>query len=300
MSHESMDAKGSALAIFLCLIFGSNAVAIKVSLVGIPPCASAAIRFMIASVIIYSYARFKKIDLTLSARDWGHVALMGILFGAQFTILYLGIYFTTVSHAAILMNTQPFFVAISAHFFLTDDRLNTRKILGIAAAFVGVIVMFYQGKHGATKSILGDLLVLIAAISWAGQTIYIKRWLDDWDPIPLVMHPMVIGVTTLAVAHFFFEKNFVLYLDRDIVISILYQSLFVAGFGYLAWTNLLLRYRASSLSAFIFLMPVSGVLLGTIFMGDPVTTRLIVGLFCITGGILLVNIKQKEAFVVPD
>jgi drug/metabolite transporter (DMT)-like permease len=74
----------------------------------------------------------------------------------------------------------------------------------------------------------------------------------------------------------------------------------VAGFGYLAWTNLLLKYRASSLSAFIFLMPVSGVLLGTIFLGDPVTTRLLVGLFCITAGILLVNIQPKEAFVVPD
>lgn len=295
-----MDAKGSALAIFLCLIFGSNAVAIKVSLVGIPPCASAAIRFMIAALIIYLYARFKKIDLTLSAKDWGHVLLLGILFGVQFTILYLGIYFTTVSHASILLNTQPFFVAISAHFFLSDDRLNTRKISGIAVAFVGVMVLFYQGKYGTSKSIFGDLLVLIAAISWAGQTIYIKRWLNDWDTIPLVMHPMVIGVSTLAVAHFFFEKNFVLFLDRDIVISILYQSLFVAGFGYLAWTNLLLKYRASSLSAFIFLMPVSGVLLGTIFMGDPVTTRLIIGLLCIVSGILLVNIKTKEAFVVPD
>ncbi len=295
-----MDTKGSALAIFLCLIFGSNAVAIKVSLVGIPPCASAAIRFMIATLIIYLYARFKKFDLTLSAKDWGHVLLLGILFGVQFTILYLGIYFTTVSHASILMNTQPFFVAISAHFLLPEDRLNKRKISGIAVAFVGVLVMFYQGKLGGSKSIFGDLLVLIAAISWAGQTIYIKRWLDDWDTIPLVMHPMVIGVSTLAVAHFFFEKNFVIYLDRDIVISILYQSLFVAGFGYLAWTNLLLKYRASSLSAFIFLMPVSGVLLGTIFMGDPVTTRLIVGLFCIAGGILLVNIQPKEAFVVPD
>lgn len=295
-----MDAKGSALAIFLCLIFGSNAVAIKVSLLGIPPCASAAIRFMIATFIIYSYAKFKKVDLTLSAKDWGHVALMGILFGVQFTILYLGIYFTTVSHAAILMNTQPFFVAISAHFFLFDDRLNTRKISGIAIAFIGVLVLFYQGKYGTSKSIFGDLLVMIAAISWAGQTIYIKRWLDDWDPIPLVMHPMVIGVSTLAVAHFFFEKNIILFLNRDIVISILYQSLFVAGFGYLAWTNLLLKYRASSLSAFIFLMPVSGVFLGTIFMGDPVTPRLIIGLICIAGGILLVNIKQKEAFVVPD
>ena len=67
-----------------------------------------------------------------------------------------------------------------------------------------------------------------------------------------------------------------------------------------AWTTLLLRYKATHLSAFIFLMPLSGVLLGTIFMKDPVTARLIGGLIFIVLGIFVVNIRPKEFFLVRE
>lgn len=303
MSQKPMDFRGSAMAVLLCLIFGSNAFAIKVSLIGIPPAASAAIRFVIASVVIYLYAKYKKMDLTLTAKEWAHVAVLGIFFGIQFTIFYAGVNYTTVSRAAILMNTQPFFVAVLAHFLLMDDRLNLRKIVGIALAFAGVVILFYQRRGGETfgyNYLMGDFMVLISAVCWSLQTIYIKRWLDDWDNLPLVLHPIAIGIVILAISHLIFERDTMIVLNRDIIISILYQSVFVAGIGYLAWTTLLLRYKATHLSAFIFLMPLSGVLLGTVFMKDPVTMRLIGGLVFIVIGILVVNIRPKEFFLVRE
>jgi len=301
MSQKPMDLRGSAMAVILSLIFGSNALAIKISLIGIPPAASAAIRFAIASIIIYFYARYKKVDLTLSAKKWGHVAALGFFFGVQFTIFYAGINYTTVSHAAILLNTQPFFVAVLAHFFLAGDKLNMRKIVGIALALAGVVIMFYQREAGAySEYLLGDVLVLIAALFWAIQTIYIKRWLNDWNNFHLVLHPIAIGIVVLIIFHLIFEGNTILILSRDVIISILYQSVLVAGIGYLAWTTLLLKYEATQLSTFIFLMPVSGVLLGIMFMNDPVTYRLIGGLLFIVLGIFVVNIKQKEFFLVRE
>jgi drug/metabolite transporter (DMT)-like permease len=296
-----MDLRGTVMAVILSIVFGSNALAIKVSLIGIPPAASAAIRFIIASLIFYVYARFKKIELRMTPKQWGHVAVLGFLFGVQFTIFYAGVNYTTVSRAAILLNTQPFFVAILAHFFLIDDRLNVRKIVGILLAFTGVLFLFHQsGGGGASRNgyLLGDLLILIAALSWASQTIYIKRWLDDWETLHLVLHPIAIGIVVLCISHLIFERHIMLVLNREVVIAILYQSVLVAGIGYLAWTSLLLKYKATHLSAFIFLMPLSGVLLGTIFMKDPVTARLIGGLVFIAIGILVVNIRPKEFFLV--
>lgn len=298
-----MDMRGSAVAVIIAIIFGSNALAIKISLIGIPPAASAAIRFVIASVIFYAFAKYRKIDLAMTAKQWGHVAVLGFLFGVQFTILYAGLKYTTVSRTAILMNTQPFFVAILAHFFLIDDRLNLRKILGIALAFAGVVILFYGsggGEASVSHYLLGDFLVLIAALSWALQTIYIKRWLDDWNNLQLVLHPIAIGVVVLCISHLIFERDTMLVLTREVVISILYQSVFVAGMGYLVWTTLLLRYKATHLSAFIFLMPLSGVLLGAVFMKDPVNARLIGGLIFIVLGILVVNIQPKDFFLVRE
>ena len=137
MTEKPMDSTGAVLAIFLCLLFGSNALAIKLSLFGLSPYACVMLRFLVASLIILAYSRFKKIPLALSTTEWGHAVAMGVIFGLQMAVFYVGITYTTVSHAGVLMNTQPFFVAIMAHFMLPDDRLTLRKVSGIVLASVG-------------------------------------------------------------------------------------------------------------------------------------------------------------------
>jgi drug/metabolite transporter (DMT)-like permease len=295
-----MDAQGSALAVFLCLVFGSNAVAIKLSLFGLTPYACVMIRFLVASLIIYTYARVKKIPITLSARDWGHAIAMGLIFGFQMAVFYVGITYTTVSHAGVLMNTQPFFVAIMAHFFLAQDRLTVRKVIGIMLAFVGVGILFWHGEKGTSVSLMGDALVTGSAFLWAAQTIYIKRWTDHWDEIPLVLHPMVLSIFIFLVFYLIFEWNAVQSFDRNVLISLFYQSVIVAGYGYIGWTQLLLKYKASHLSVFVFTMPIAAVILGIIFMGDAFSFRLLASLAFVAVGILVVNIAPKEVFVMPE
>jgi drug/metabolite transporter (DMT)-like permease len=300
MTEKSMDAKGAALAIFLCLLFGSNALAIKLSLFGLSPYTCVTIRFLIASLIILFYARFKDIPTALTLPEWGHALAMGIIFGLQMAVFYVGINYTTVSHAGVLMNTQPFFVAIMAHFLLPDDRLTIRKIIGIVLAFVGVSILF--SGHGGLGSIslLGDSLIMGSSFLWAAQTIYIKRYTDHWHSIPLVLHPMVISIYIFFVFYLIFEVDTVQVINTSVLLSLFYQSVIVAGYGYIGWTNLLLKYKASHLSVFVFIMPVAAVTLGILFLHDPFSMKLFVSLFFVAVGILIVNIAPKEVFVVPE
>ncbi len=300
MTEKSMDARGAALAVFLCLMFGSNALAIKLSLFGLSPYACVMIRFLVASLIILLYARFKKIPTALSYLEWKHATAMGIIFGLQMAVFYVGITYTTVSHAGVLMNTQPFFVAIMAHFLLPDDRLTARKILGIVLAFTGVTILF--SGHGRVEpgSLFGDALIMASSFLWAAQTIYIKRFTDDWHSIPLVLHPMVISIFIFFVFYLTFEVDTVQVLDTTVLLSLFYQSVIVAGYGYIGWTKLLLKYKASHLSVFVFIMPVAAVALGILFMDDPFSMKLFVSLLFVAVGILIVNIVPKEAFVVPE
>ena len=300
MTEKSMDARGSALAVFLCLVFGSNALAIKVSLFGLTPHACVMLRFLIASLIIYLYARTKGIPLALSGKDWVHAFAMGLIFGFQMSIFYVGITYSTVSHAGVLMNTQPFFVAILAHSFLANDRLTLRKVIGIMLAFTGVAILFLGGDRDTSISLLGDLLMIGSAFLWATQTIYIKRWTDHWDSIPLVLHPMVLSIFIFLVFYLIFEADTVQALDGRVLVSLFYQSVIVAGYGYIGWTKLLLKYKASHLSVFVFIMPVAAVILGVLFMGDPFSPRLLASLVLVAVGILVVNIVPEEAFVMPE
>ena len=295
-----MDAQGAALAVFLCLLFGSNALAIKLSLFGLSPYACVMIRFLVASIVILFYARFKNIPIGLSGHEWGHALAMGFIFGFQMAVFYVGITYTTVSHAGVLMNTQPFFVAVMAHFFLPNDRLTIRKTAGIFLAFTGVSILF--SGHGMIESVslLGDALIMGSSFLWAAQTIYIKRFTDHWHSIPLVLHPMVISIFIFLLFYLIFEAYTIQSFDNSVLISLFYQSVIVAGYGYIGWTKLLLKYKASSLSVFVFIMPIVAVALGIIFMGDPLSLRLLVSLVFVAVGILIVNIVPKEAFVMPE
>ena len=295
-----MNKQGAALAVLLCLLFGSNALPIKIALFWMPPIALAAVRFTVSVLVIYTYSRIVGIDLFVEKNGWRHMCVVGLIFGVQFSLLHVGLDNTTVSHGAVLMNTQPFYVAILAHFFLYDDRLTLRKIIGILLAFVGVIFLFSKSETGESQTLVGDAIMMVTAFLWASQTVYIKRHLQDWNPITVVLVPMVIGVYVLVIAHLALEQGEPVVVNPTVAAALFYQAVIVAGFGYLTWTNLLLKYQASTLSSFVFLMPVSGVVLGVLFMNDVLTIRLMMGLACIAVGILVVNIKPKEAFVVPE
>jgi drug/metabolite transporter (DMT)-like permease len=191
-------------------------------------------------------------------------------------------------------------VAIMAHFLLQDDRLTIRKIAGIALAFVGVAILFSGGPSGGRAGLIGDLMIICSSFLWAAQTIYIKRWTDHWDSIPLVLHPMVLSMGIFGVCYFFLEAGSPQVFDAGVIGSLLYQSVIAAGFGYIGWTELLLKYKASSLSVFVFIMPVATVLLGVLLMGDVFSTRVAVSLALVAVGILVVNIAPREAFVMPE
>jgi len=299
MSHKPLNAQGAALAVLLCLLFGSNALPIKIALFWMPPIALAAMRFSISILVIYTYSRIAGVELYIEKGGWRHMCVLGLIFGVQFSLLHVGLDNTTVSHGAILMNTQPFNVAILAHFILLDDRLTLRKVIGIILAFVGVVFLFSKSKAGESQTLIGDAIMMVTAFLWASQTVYIKKYLEHWNPITVVLIPMTIGVYVLVIAHLVLEQGTSVVINPTVATALFYQSVIVSGFGYLTWTNLLLKYQASTLSTFVFLMPVSGVVLGVLFMNDELTIRLLMGLACIVVGILVVNIKSKEAFVVP-
>jgi drug/metabolite transporter (DMT)-like permease len=89
-------------------------------------------------------------------------------------------------------------------------------------------------------------------------------------------------------------------LNLQIIGAVLYQSLITAAFGFVAWNTLLQKYGAVALHSFIFIMPIAGVALGGLVMGDPITLKILIALVLIVVGILVVHLKpRKEEPVYP-
>ena len=145
---------------------------------GYPPILAATVRSVVASFLLWLYARNASEKVFLYGQDLKHGIVIGVLFGLEFLVLSWGPSFTDVSRAVIFLYSHPFWVAVGAHFLLTNDRLTLSKVAGLCLAFAGLVLVF--GSKSPTLGPyywVGDLLELTAGLLWAATTIYVKKFI---------------------------------------------------------------------------------------------------------------------------
>ena len=290
-SHDKLDARAAIILTLLCLIWGLNAVAMKYATEGIAPIFCAGLRSVMATICLVIWMAGRRIPLLVGRIKDG--VFIGLLFGAEFGLLYLAIRYTTASSAWILLYTSPFFHALGAHFFLTGDRLSIAKAGGMILSFAGILILLSQ--HLGLPSVdqfAGDMLALAAAMLWALTTVVIKRRLvAAVSPYHTLFYQTLFSIPVLFMLSFMFQETPVQYLDGLILISLAYQGILVAFISYLVWFFLVHSYPVSRLSAFTFLTPIFATLAGVWLLGEPLTLRLIISLTLVSIGIYIVNRK---------
>jgi drug/metabolite transporter (DMT)-like permease len=288
------------LSAFLCVIFGSNAVAIKIAFTGLGVFTTAAVRFSIAAVAIYLWARITGQSIWLKKGQLHQVLIVAVLFAIQLSMFYLGLSKSNASRGTLIANLLPFWVLFLAHFFIPGDRITRRKFMGILLGFGGVVFMFAERKGINAGFLIGDIIILAATLIWAGNVVYMKRIIGAYSPFQITLYSMLFSIPIFFLEAFLWDAPMISGLDHKILGALLYQSLVTAGFGFVTWTTLLQKYGAVALHSFIFIMPIAGVALGGLVLGEPITSRLLIALALIVAGILVVHLKpRKEASVYP-
>jgi drug/metabolite transporter (DMT)-like permease len=282
----------------LCLLWGGNLVSIKISNQGIPPILAAVMRSVVASLLVWSYARLKGEGVFLRREALRHALVIGFLFGVEFVFLYWGLVFTDASRGVIFFYTQPFWTAIGAHFLLADDRLNSVKIGGLVLAFLGLVSVFWS--RSATLGPLywvGDLMQVGGGLAWAATTVYVKRIVnrEGFTHYQTLFSQLFFSIPVLAVAWLIFQRTDPVNLTGPVVGAFFYQSVIVASMSYLAWFWMIHRYSVSRLASFTFLTPLFGVLLSGLILRESIPLLLWVGLVLVAGGIYLVNRPPRAA-----
>jgi drug/metabolite transporter (DMT)-like permease len=222
---------------------------------------------------------------------------VGVLFGSEFLFIYLGLSHTTASHAVILLYTAPFFVALGAHRLLPNEPLTGRKLAGLVLAFIGIVVTLWDNLGPPAQShIAGDLLSLMGGLLWAATSLYLKRVIRTrMTPSQMLFYQLGVSAIELSLVSLAFESRRVVNLSPLVVISLAYQGIIVAFASYLVWFWLIQIYPVSTLSAFTFLTPVFGILLGGLLLREPLTLKLLLGGGFVSSGMILVNWPKSQA-----
>lgn len=274
---------------FLCILFGANTVAVKISLTGLGVFTTAGLRFGIAAVVITLWAVCTGKPLALTRLQARKLAPLAVIFFFQLALFNFGQSMTTASHGTLISNILPFVVMFLAHFFIPGDKVSLQKIAGLVLGFVGVILLFFDSLAMTGDAVFGDFLILLAVLVWACNAVYVKKIIAGFHPLQITLYPMTAAVPVFFLCGYFFDGQMIASLDPPVIKALLYQALVTASFGFVAWNTLMSRYGATALHSFVFIMPVSGVFLGVMMLGEPVTAHLVSAIVLVTLGLVVVN-----------
>jgi len=292
--NQTLSFYAALFIIMLCVLFGANAVAIKICIRGIGVFTTAGIRFSIAAAAIIIWALVTHRSFSLKNGQFLQILIISVIFTIQLSLFYLGISKTYASRATLIVNLLPFFVLCLAHFFIPGDVITGRKFIGVLMGFGGVLFLFASQENITSQLLTGDLIIFGVALLWACNTVYIKRIISNFKPFQIVLYPMLFSVPFFFLQGFLWDGKMVYYVDMQILASLLYQSLVTAAFGFIAWNTLLQKYEATSMNAFIFMMPVSGVVFSGVLLDDRIDARVWFALIFIAAGILVIHLNPKS------
>jgi drug/metabolite transporter (DMT)-like permease len=286
-----LDAAAVALVLALCVSWGFNQVAVKVALPDIPPLIQAAFRSTFGTLLLLGWVRLRGVKLMEPDGTLVPGIVAGLLFALEFLLIFRGLVLTSASRASLFIYSAPFFVVIGARWFLPGDRFGRSQWLGLVLSFAGMVIAFGVPAPGADmRTLIGDLMLLLAGAAWGATTLVVKATSLVRAPYEkTLLYQLIVSAPVLALGAEVFGERVVEPPSALAVGSLLYQTLWVVGVTYLAWFALIQRYSASRLSAFTFLTPLCGVAAGHLVLGDPITPAFALAVALVVAGLVLVN-----------
>ncbi len=275
----------------LCLSWGFNQVTVKLALPDIPPMMQAAIRSGLATLIVAGWCHLR--GIALFTRDGTLVPglIAGVLFAAEFILIYQGLVYTTATRAVLFIYLAPFFVVLGARIFLPADRFRLPQWAGLMLSFAGMLVAFGVPTPALDpRQMLGDVMIVGAAMFWAATTLLIKASsLARIASEKVMLYQLVVSAPMMALAAWFAGEH-VTHMPSAIALGALaYQIFWVVSVTFVIWFALIVRYSASRLSAFTFLTPLFGVAAGHLVLHEPLTPAFAAALALVAAGLILVN-----------
>jgi drug/metabolite transporter (DMT)-like permease len=289
---DHIDSLGATSLILFSVLLGLNQALVKLVNVGFSPVFQAGLRSACAFFLVLIAAMLLRRKLSVTDGTLGAGIVAGLLFSFEFYLLFTALEYTTVSRVSMLFYTQPFWVALAAHFLIPGEQLHKSRIIGLLLAVGGVIVLLAKpGDQLGPDAMIGDLMCIAASIAWAGIALMPRLTpLGKCSPEMMLLYQLAISAIILvAIAPFF--GDLVRELTPTIVAIFSFQVVVIVAFGFLLWFWALSVYPASDVTSFGLLAPAFGVFFGWLIFSEEITLVFMIALALISSGIVLINKK---------
>jgi drug/metabolite transporter (DMT)-like permease len=290
----------------LALIWGSSFLFIRIGVQHVPPFQLVFVRTAIAAVGLNIVVLLRGKRLPRDGRRIADLLFLGIVNTVfPFALITWGETHIESGLASVLQGTAALFTMVVAHFAFADERITLRKITGLLIGFLGVVVLAGRSSETHTGSdgalyLLGQLAIVAASLCYAiGGTFSRKTIQNRLEPIVVAAGAMTVAAVTTGLITYLsplaggpVPVN-LLQLEPGGLGAILALGLINTFVAYLIFYSLLAALGAARTSMITYVIPVVGLMLGALFLGEAVDARLILGAAMIVGSIAIVNLNWR-------
>lgn len=283
-----------SLMVLTALIWASGFIAIRIAVPETGPVWLAAIRVGIGFLVLLPYAIWRGMVWPESRGQWGLIVGMALLnVVVPFVLIAWAGRTIGAGELSLLMGVGPFLALIGSHFMTDDDRLTARKLVSVLLGFAGIVVLFGPSLAAglASSSLLAKLATLGASVCYVTAGLLIRR--ITLPPVRLACLALAIGTAALIPLALIAEGLPETGLSSPALLSLIYLGVFPTGVAYILRFTLIRTIGYSRFSLSINLIPVFGVALGVIILGEPLSLTLILALALVLSGLLVSNGGKK-------
>lgn len=287
------------LLLLLIVMWGSSFAALKVSLETIPPLWVMSLRLVIGCLTITTFFLILRKSLPLTLDFWKCSLIIGFLgFSVPFSIISWGTQFIPSSLVAILMGANPIITLILAYFFLADNTLTIRMVIGVFLGLLGIILLIGFGNINAdlykAEFIYGQLAVLTGTFSFALASILLKN-LPQEHSFERTLGSLICGsIIGLFLAYFFSNSSLEIHeISIKSAVSLTLLGIFSTGIASVIWFKVIALKGPVFLALVNYLIPVWALILGIFLLNERINFIVGFGLIFITIGIWLIEKRTK-------
>lgn len=268
-------------------IWGAASPIFKWSLQDIQPFTLGFLRFFLAAILLLPFV-YK--HLSFQMKDAGKIFFIGFSMTLHIGLFFISLQLTNSINAPIIGSAAPVFLTLAGFFFLHESPTR-KKLLGSGVGFLGVmvIVLVPALTLGVDKSLLGNLLMILATIASVWQTILVRELGKKYNLLTRVFWTFFIA----SIIFYPFclieisKTGFLTDISYQGIIGIVFGTVFSSGIAYILYYSALERLPVLDVGIFTYLDPVIAILIAVPLLHEIPTPEYVVGSFLVFLGIYI-------------
>lgn len=296
----SAQTKAILAAFTAHMLWGAGTPLFKLSFADIPPITFAAIRFWFTAILLLGYLFYKKTELSFTRKDFLITLAVGISITAHIGLYFFGLSLSNGLNTSIIVSMSPI-VTVFFAFLFHKEEISSFMLMGIGIAFIGGLIIIGQpilslGIQNKTI-VIGNIILFISVIMAVISAFFLKTIAKKYPSTHINAVIFSVGFLLFLPFAFLEYRQQPLWINSLSYVSgvgIIYAVVGNSVLAYFLYTKAYQTLKMTQVETSAYIMPVIGVLLSTLILGEKMSVFFVVGAIVTAFGIFLAESRHPQ------